>query len=95
MEWMNASEKPSDRKASYYNPQVSVKVNELDEIIRRVRGTYGGDGSDYSGDRSSWTADVQTIKILLNVIVSENADFCTADIGDFYLDSALERDEFM
>ena len=95
MDWIDAADKPSDRKASYYNPQVSVKVNELGEIVRRVRGTYGGDGSDYAGDRSSWTADMQTIKILLNVVVSEGADFCTADIGDFYLGSTLERPEYM
>ena len=95
MSWMDASSKPADRKASYYNPQVSVKVNALGETIRRVRGTYGGDGSDYTGDRSSWTADMQTIKILFNAIVSENADYCTADIGDFYLGSTLERDEYM
>jgi hypothetical protein len=95
MDWMDASDKPIDRKASYYNPQCSVKISALGEIIRRVRGTYGGDGSDYTGDRSSWTADMQTIKILFNAIVSENANYCTADIGDFYLGSTLERDEFM
>ena len=95
MDWMDAAHKPADRKASYYNPQCAVKVNALGETIRRVRGTYGGDGSDYSGDRSSYTADMQTIKILLNAIVSEDANYCTADIGDFYLGSTLERDEFM
>jgi hypothetical protein len=93
--WMDAADKPSDRKASYYNPQCSIKINTLGDIIRRVRGTYGGDGSDYTGDRSSWTADMQTIKILFNAIVSEDANYCTADIGDFYLGSTLERDEFM
>jgi hypothetical protein len=95
MDWMDAANKPSDRKASYYNPQCSVKINTLGDIIRRVRGTYGGDGSDYIGDRSSWTADMQTIKILFNAIVSEDANYCTADIGDFYLGSTLERDEYM
>jgi len=38
---------------------------------------------------------MQTIKLLLNAVVSENAEFCTADIGDFYLGSDLEHDEFM
>ena len=38
---------------------------------------------------------MQTIKILINVVVSEGADFCTADIGNFYLGSTLERLEYM
>ena len=51
--------------------------------------------SDYAGNRSSWTADMQTIKLLLNAAVSEDADLCTADIGDFYLGSQLEHEEYM
>jgi len=92
--WMDPAAKPRDRVASYYNPQVKAKVKD-GSIVRRVRGTYGGNVSDYTGARSSWTADMQTFKLLLNAVVSEGADFCTADIGDFYLGSSLERDEYM
>ena len=95
MNWMDYKKKPKDRLASYYNPQCSLKKGEGGELIRRVRGTYGGNVSDYAGNRSSWTADMQTIKLLLNAVVSENADFCTADIGDFYLGSQLEQEEYM
>jgi len=94
MTWMDPADKPKHRTASYYNPQVKVKVKD-GVLHRRVRGTYGGNVSDYSGIRSSWTADMQTVKLLLNAVVSENAEFCTADIGDFYLGSDLEHDEFM
>ena len=38
---------------------------------------------------------MQTIKLLLNAVVSESADFCTEDIGDFYLGSQLEQEEYM
>ena len=91
MDRMDFREKPKNRRASYYNPQCSCKLNQLGILIRRVRGTYGGDVSDYAGNRSSWTADMQTIKLLLNAVVSEDANFCTADIGDFYLGSTPSR----
>ena len=92
---MDSRKKPKDRLASYYNPQCSLKKGEAGQLIRRVRGTYGGNVSDYAGNRSSWTADMQTIKLLLNAAVSEDADLCTADIGDFYLGSQLEHEEYM
>ena len=94
MDWMNPADKAKHRSASYYNPQVKVKVKD-GALHRRVRGTYGGNISDYSGICSSWSADMQTVKLLLNAVVSENAELCTADIGDFYLGSDLEHDEFM
>jgi hypothetical protein len=95
MDWMDFKDKPNDRLSSYYNPQCSLKKGEAGQLIRRVRGTYGGNLSDYAGNRSSWTADMQTIKLLLNAAVSEDANLCTADIGDFYLGSTLEHEEYM
>ena len=94
--------KPKDRLSSYYNPQCTTKVKG-GSIVYRVRGTYGGDRSDYYGDTAAWTADLQTVKILLNAVASETnptdglgpARFMTADISDFYLGSPLERAEYM
>ena len=94
MHWMDAADKPKGRTASYYNPQVKVKIKD-GVLHRRVRGTYGGNVSDYTGVRSSYTADMQTFKLLLNAVVSEAAEFCTADISDFYLGSTLEEPEYM
>jgi hypothetical protein len=94
MEWMAWQDKPVHRTASYYNPQVKVKLNN-GIIVRRVRGTYGGDVSDYVGDKSAWTADLQTVKILLNCVPSERAHWMTADIKDFYLGSILPEYEYM
>jgi hypothetical protein len=86
---------PRGRTAAYYNPQVKVKVNLQGETIRRVRGTIGGDKVDYPGDKSSSTAALQTVKLLLNAVVSEDASWCTADITDFYLGTPLPRKEYM
>ena len=89
------SEKPINRKASYYNPQLRVKIKNDNTIERRVRGTYGGDQSDYSGPVSAATAALTTIKLLLNAVVSEDANWMTADIKDFYLGTPLPNKEYM
>jgi hypothetical protein len=95
MHWIDPSSKPPGRLAAYYNPQVKAKLKDC-VLHRRVRGTYGGNISDYDGIRSSFTADMQTVKLLLNAVVSEDANFCTADIKDFYLGSDLEgNNEYM
>jgi hypothetical protein len=95
IEWMDWRDKPSERLASYYNPQVKVKL-KLGTVVRRVRGTIGGNVTDYTGPRSAWTADMQTVKLLLNATVSEpGARFMTADISDYYLGTELTVPEYM
>ena len=86
--------KPAYRSASYYNPQVKIKVK--DGIPQyRTRGTIGGDRIDYDGEVHAWTANITTIKLLLNAVVSEDANWMTADIKDFYLNTELPRKEYM
>ena len=87
-----ALDKPPERLASYYNPQCSIKHG----TDKRVRGTYGGDRTDYTGAVSANTAALETIMVLLNATVSEpGATFTTADIKDFFLMSDLSRPEYM
>ena len=38
---------------------------------------------------------MQTVKLLLNATVSEDANLCSLDRKDFFLGSDLENDEFM
>jgi hypothetical protein len=64
-------------------------------LTRRTRGTYGGNRSDYVGDKSAWTADMQTVKLVLNAAASEDAHLLTVDISNFYLNSTLSRPEYM
>ena len=94
MHFIDPRLKPADRLASYYNPQVQVKLKD-GVIVRRTRGTYGGNLSDFSGDCSSYTADLQTVKLHFNAIVSESAHHLTLDLKDFYLGSTLPRPEYM
>ena len=63
---------------------------------KRVRGTYGGDRTDYTGDVSANTASLETVMVMLNATVSEvGAKFTTADIKDFFLMSELDCPEYM
>ena len=61
----------------------------------RVRGTIGGNQKDYPGATAAYTASLETVRILLNAIVSDDETFFTADLKDFYLDTPLERPEYM
>jgi hypothetical protein len=84
MKFVPWDSKPRDRKASYYNPQIRIKTKSDGSTEYRVRGTYGGDISDYQGPTAAQTADMMSIKILLNATVSEDAKFMSIDIKDFY-----------
>jgi hypothetical protein len=87
---------PLGRKASYFNPQIKKKEREGGHIEYRVRGTYGGNRGDYTGETTADTADMATFKLMMNSIVSTpNAKFMTADIKDFYLGTPLTTKEYM
>ena len=95
MRFIPWSQKPKSRKVSYYNPQTRVKVKQNGTKEYRVRGTYGGDISDYIGPTSAQTADMPSIKILMNDVVSDEGKFMSIDIKDFYLGTPMKRNEYM
>ena len=94
MKFIAASAVPSDRRPARYNPQTKKKFKN-GATVYRVRGTYDGSMSDYTGDKTAWVADLTTIKLFLNAAVSEDAEVICADIKDFYLGTTLERKEYM
>ncbi len=56
----------------------------------------GGDRVHYPGNAGTPTADLLTIKILINSIISTaGAKFMTMDIKDFYLNTPTARYEYM
>ena len=62
----------------------------------RTRLMAGGDRVHYPGDAGTPTADLLTVKILLNSIISTpNAKFMTMDIKDFYLNTPMAGYEYM
>ena len=92
--FIHRSEMPAGRKAAYYNPQLKIKVKP-DGVQHRVRGTIGGDQVNYPGTTTAYTAHLESIRVMLNATVSENARIATADIKDFYLGTPLDRPEYM
>ena len=94
MYFINHNDKPNDRRASYCRTVCSINPNKQE--THRVRFTYGGDRSDYPYEVSTATVDTTTVKIHLNSVIStEGAKYATLDIKNFYLNTPLERYEYM
>jgi len=72
-----------------------VRPEKLDEP-NRTRLVAGGDRVHYPGDTGTPTADLLTVKLLINSIISTpGAKFMTMDIKDFYLNTPMARYEYM
>ena len=89
-------EQPADRKkdTTYYNPQTKEKDTDSGKTYR-IRGTIGGDRINYTGVTKANTAAMPVVKMLLQSVVSDDAEFMTIDIKDFYLNTELPRSEWM
>jgi hypothetical protein len=58
--------------------------------------TIGGKLISYPGDKSTRTTELETTKILFNSMVStDGAKLCTMDITNFYLNTPLDRPEYL
>ena len=72
-----------------------IRPEKIDEP-NRTRLVAGGDRVHCPGDAGTPTADLLTIKLLFNSIISTpNAKFMTMDIKDFYLNTPMARYEYM
>jgi hypothetical protein len=72
-----------------------IRPEKLDEP-NRTRLVAGGDRVHYPGDAGTPTANLLTIKLLLNSIISTpNAKFMTMDIKNFYLNTPMTWYEYM
>ena len=85
---------PKDRTVTYLRLVVADRPTK--ENPRRVRFTVGGDKLDCPFDVSTKTADMVTAKILFNSVLSTpGAKFMGIDIKDFYLNTDMDRYEYM
>ncbi len=56
----------------------------------------GGDRVHYPGDAGTPTANLSTMKLLINsIILTTGAKFMTMNINDFYLNTPMVRYEYM
>lgn len=96
VEFIAKHEVPKETKITYANMVCDHRPLKAEPY--RVRLTVGGDRLDYHGDASSPTATGSETKILFNSIISDakiGARFCSADLADFFLESPMEKPEYM
>jgi hypothetical protein len=86
---------PSDKKATYVNPVCVEKLRNTGDIKFRMRATIGGDQIDYPFNTTAVTANLESIKILLNAMISDDINLSTIDLEDFYLGTPLPHAEYI
>jgi hypothetical protein len=86
---------PHDKTATYVNPVCSEKLRDDGALKLRTRATIGGDRIDYPYSTTALTAELESIKILFNAMISDNAAFSTVDLEDFYLGTPLPHPEYI
>jgi hypothetical protein len=85
---------PKGRKVTY--ARFCCDFRPQKDEPNRCRITVGGDRLDYPGEVATKTADMTTIKCLLNSVLSRSkARFMTGDVKNFYLNTPMERPEYM
>ena len=85
---------PVDRTVTYARIVVDYREQKADP--NRVRITVGGNLIDYPGELTTRTADLTTTKLMWNSVISTpDAKYMTADIKSFYLETPLDRFEYM
>jgi Reverse transcriptase (RNA-dependent DNA polymerase) len=85
---------PQGKKATYIRIVSEMRPQKADPY--RVRCTVGGNQIDFPGDKSTKVAELVTIKILFNNIVStDGAKAGCIDIKDFYLNNVLPNYEYV
>ena len=94
MHFIDLSRLPKGRKITYLRTVVAFRAQKADPYC--IRWTVGGNLVDYPGVVYTPSANLATIKLLLNSIIStKNARFVNIDIKDFYLNTPMSRYEYM
>ena len=86
---------PAGQQATYINPVCSEKTKDNGSLKLRTRATIGGDRIEYPYSTTAVTAELESIKILINAMISDNAAFSTVDLEDFYLGTPLPHPEYV
>ncbi len=90
--FINKTEIPKDRKGDKTYARIVCVFCDGKKDKYRTRITMGGNLVNYPGDCGTPTADLLTVKLLINSIIStSNAKFMTIDIKDFYLCTPMSQ----
>ena len=87
---------PIDRIKDTAYRNIVVNYKEHKEEPHRTRLTVGGNKINYHGIVSTPTAEITTIKLHLNSVIStKGAKYMTIDIKNFYLDTPMDTPEYI
>ena len=93
--FINKHEIPKERQGDVTYGRIVCVYRDGKKDKYRTRITMGGNLITYPGDCGTPTADLLTVKLLFNSIISTpNAKFMSIDIKDFYLKTPMERYEY-
>jgi hypothetical protein len=96
MQFVSQNSLPQGTRCHYWHAVPSIKIDADENVTYRVRGCINPNPSGLTyEDVASQTAAMLNIKLLLNITVSEDRFWSTADIKDFYLNSNLKVPEYM
>ena len=96
IEFIHKSEIPPDRWKDVAYSRIVCNVRPQKEEVNRTRLTFGGNNLSVPTDGGTPTADLLTVKLLLNSVISTaGAKFMTLDLKDFYLNTPMDRPEFL
>ena len=85
---------PKDHTVTYVRIMVNFRPQK--KYPNRVRITFGGNLINYPGELTTGTAELITSKIIWDSVLStQDAKFMTLDIKLFYLNTPLDRYEYM
>jgi len=86
---------PQERRGDETYARIVCVYRDGKKDKYRTRITTGGNLVNYPGDCGTPTADLLTVKLLLNSVISTpNAKFMTLDLKDFYLMTPMKRYEY-
>ena len=87
---------PRDRTRDVTYASFLYKVRNEKTERNRTRIVFRGDCTNYTGEVATPTAEMLVAKLLSDSVVStKGVQFMTADISNFYLNTPLERPEFI
>ena len=96
MKFIHKGDVPRDRTQDVTYAFFLCKVRNEKNERNQTQLVIGGDRTNYTGEVSTPTAEMLVAKILFNSIIStKGAQFMTADISNFYLNTSFERPEYI